>query len=748
MYARSKRNRKSHAEKMQEYRVRKKAKLGEQWYEKEAERLRKRYVPVAQLSEEEKKERRLKSSIYTQRYRQRRKLGFLPQNSTRTLRSSMSEVKDEGECSSENSLSSFSGQAQGSGYVFSNQSHDVYLCGRVRDMLRNGCLCDAAIEVGSRVFKAHKVVLAAGSSVFLNMATSLPDCGQMLVRLPVETDIPSLEVILDYMYTGRVHLSSTNCQDVHKLADLFDIKQLVEWCSRVDSGLALGGCTSEDLGSAGSESDSGEASLKINKSSSSYKGVGRPRGRGRGRQRGGGRGLDRGQTSKLIYEKTGSHSGTGQDINNSYEDLPFDMDTPRKANIKAKIVTSEILRKNDDIHSKDVKQMSSLSSANKRGRGGKSRAEIQRAYRERKIAGMTEKQLQEHRKKEAKRVRQGKSERDGIVQKGRGRGRGRAGLKVKLGQGRVAMKTSSKGITGSVKQEPETIERAEDYKRWRNKRKNDISYILKERERARKRYVPRKLLSAEALEDIREKTRNQQRNYRIKKCLRTLEEEHGVQIYTENAAAEVEGDALSQGYLLQVTAGDGDLNVPRGSESIQNVIQSVIVTPQLHDLPQTVVVENTPDMDNTAMQEQTSEPSNSIPMISSICIKQEALHDLPEEDSQFVPTFSEVDMVQLSTQCDDMSGSGVSEPSVTPAAYGLEATAESVDTQLDIFDTPNDNGDALADRLKAGDATPCNVGEMPRSGDVTPVDMDILVFDIVSACLNIKNCLIVKLYIT
>ncbi|XP_052802885.1 uncharacterized protein LOC128233053 isoform X2 [Mya arenaria] len=735
------RNRKSHAEKMQEYRVRKKAKLGEQWYEKEAERLRKRYVPVAQLSEEEKKERRLKSSIYTQRYRQRRKLGFLPQNSTRTLRSSMSEVKDEGECSSENSLSSFSGQAQGSGYVFSNQSHDVYLCGRVRDMLRNGCLCDAAIEVGSRVFKAHKVVLAAGSSVFLNMATSLPDCGQMLVRLPVETDIPSLEVILDYMYTGRVHLSSTNCQDVHKLADLFDIKQLVEWCSRVDSGLALGGCTSEDLGSAGSESDSGEASLKINKvvqsrvrglssglkggrgrgransrssstvqmplkrsvspeqsssflltstennhlttvkqSSSSYKGVGRPRGRGRGRQRGGGRGLDRGQTSKLIYEKTGSHSGTGQDINNSYEDLPFDMDTPRKANIKAKIVTSEILRKNDDIHSKDVKQMSSLSSANKRGRGGKSRAEIQRAYRERKIAGMTEKQLQEHRKKEAKRVRQGKSERDGIVQKGRGRGRGRAGLKVKLGQGRVAMKTSSKGITGSVKQEPETIERAEDYKilrrrirdrvkmqRWRNKRKNDISYILKERERARKRYVPRKLLSAEALEDIREKTRNQQRNYRIKKCLRTLEEEHGVQIYTENAAAEVEGDALSQGYLLQVTAGDGDLNVPRGSESIQNVIQSVIVTPQLHDLPQTVVVENTPDMDNTAMQEQTSEPSNSIPMISSICIKQEALHDLPEEDSQFVPTFSEVDMVQLSTQCDDMSGSGVSEPSVTPA---------------------------------------------------------------------------------
>ena len=269
------------------------------------------------------------------------------------------------------------------------------------------------------VFQAHKLVLALGSPVLSNMARSLPSDVQMLVQLPVDTQIPAIEAVLNFFYTGTITFSQDMFVMVLKLAELFKIQTLQDYCNNdqkpvqrkrgrppkasftglrkgldvkvkmeVDNvppkrgrgrGMKPGFKPSRGRGSVSGTRQSTKNEVIV--SVSENRGLPRKRGRPRGPN----------------YGKSKSAKAPVIDDNDKFEDC-VNSDKPAYASTSVTEVDSD----NDDLLYEPSGGKTNNSSHR---RGRKTRAEIQRAYRERKLSKMTETQMAEYRANEATRVR-------------------------------------------------------------------------------------------------------------------------------------------------------------------------------------------------------------------------------------------------------------------------------------------------------------------------------------------------------
>ncbi|XP_033625531.1 kelch-like protein diablo [Asterias rubens] len=90
--------------------------------------------------------------------------------------------------------------------------------------------CDMVLRVGGRVFKAHRNVLAACSPYFDTMCNSwLEEDLQAMANVSC-TSPEGMELILDYMYTGRITLTADNVECILRGADPFLMTNLKNYC--------------------------------------------------------------------------------------------------------------------------------------------------------------------------------------------------------------------------------------------------------------------------------------------------------------------------------------------------------------------------------------------------------------------------------------------------------------------------------------------------------------------------------------
>ncbi|XP_052276300.1 uncharacterized protein LOC127875343 [Dreissena polymorpha] len=103
----------------------------------------------------------------------------------------------------------------------------------LNDLRKDESLCDVVLRVGSAEIKAHKCVLAAGSnyfrSLFLGQFTESSKSDIDLSQ--VTTDNISMELIINFIYSGEVDIDSENAEDIFKLSSFFLIKSLQEFCA-------------------------------------------------------------------------------------------------------------------------------------------------------------------------------------------------------------------------------------------------------------------------------------------------------------------------------------------------------------------------------------------------------------------------------------------------------------------------------------------------------------------------------------
>ncbi|XP_075069800.1 zinc finger and BTB domain-containing protein 10 [Mixophyes fleayi] len=111
-------------------------------------------------------------------------------------------------------------------------SYCYQLLQELNDQRKKGILCDVNIVVNGKVFRAHKNILVAGSRFFktLYCFTNKESRDQTTVTYLDVVAIHGFSVILDFMYSGNLVLTSQNAIEVMTVASYLQMTEVVQSC--------------------------------------------------------------------------------------------------------------------------------------------------------------------------------------------------------------------------------------------------------------------------------------------------------------------------------------------------------------------------------------------------------------------------------------------------------------------------------------------------------------------------------------
>ena len=115
---------------------------------------------------------------------------------------------------------------------FSESSHGSHILEKLRLQRGEEKYCDIVLNVEDKVFKAHRNVLAACSPYFDTMCNSglEEDLVDTAVATIECTSAEAMDQILNYMYTGKISIDSSNVESILRGADPFLMTALKEYC--------------------------------------------------------------------------------------------------------------------------------------------------------------------------------------------------------------------------------------------------------------------------------------------------------------------------------------------------------------------------------------------------------------------------------------------------------------------------------------------------------------------------------------
>ncbi|XP_078543236.1 zinc finger and BTB domain-containing protein 10 [Lissotriton helveticus] len=111
-------------------------------------------------------------------------------------------------------------------------SYCYQLLQELNEQRKKGILCDVNIVVSGKVFRAHKNILVAGSRFFktLYCFTNKESRDQTTVTYLDVVAIQGFSVILDFMYSGNLVLTSQNAIEVMSVASYLQMTEVVHSC--------------------------------------------------------------------------------------------------------------------------------------------------------------------------------------------------------------------------------------------------------------------------------------------------------------------------------------------------------------------------------------------------------------------------------------------------------------------------------------------------------------------------------------
>ena len=121
--------------------------------------------------------------------------------------------------------------ANGKPYIFHDRDRESSSL-RGFQILREACeLMDVTLSVEGRNFACHKALMAAASEYFRCLfTTSLEEHSRTSISIG-GVCATSMELILDYIYCGKVGLTTDNVQSLLSAANLFQLKGLRDGCA-------------------------------------------------------------------------------------------------------------------------------------------------------------------------------------------------------------------------------------------------------------------------------------------------------------------------------------------------------------------------------------------------------------------------------------------------------------------------------------------------------------------------------------
>ena len=95
------------------------------------------------------------------------------------------------------------------------------------NLLKDERFVDVTLACNEVLFKAHKVILSASSTLFQSVLAENP-CQHPTLILPQDINAHDLQILLDFIYKGEIDIEAKKLDDVLKTAEKLKIKGLCE----------------------------------------------------------------------------------------------------------------------------------------------------------------------------------------------------------------------------------------------------------------------------------------------------------------------------------------------------------------------------------------------------------------------------------------------------------------------------------------------------------------------------------------
>lgn len=119
----------------------------------------------------------------------------------------------------------------GKPYIFADPERESSSLKGFQALRLSGELIDVTLLVEETEFPCHRAFLAAASDYFRCLfTTSLEEQGRSTVTVSLVT-ASSMKLVLDYIYTGKVELTTDCVQSLLSAANLFQLKGLRDGCA-------------------------------------------------------------------------------------------------------------------------------------------------------------------------------------------------------------------------------------------------------------------------------------------------------------------------------------------------------------------------------------------------------------------------------------------------------------------------------------------------------------------------------------
>ncbi|XP_062338385.1 actin-binding protein IPP [Osmerus eperlanus] len=120
--------------------------------------------------------------------------------------------------------------------LFGSDRYARLILAQMNKMRLRADFCDVGLRVGGRVFRVHRLVLAASSPYFTALFSGrMSEADKEEVQiLGVEAKV--FEVLVEFIYTGTINVSVENVQELIVAADMLQLSEVVSICGEFLKG--------------------------------------------------------------------------------------------------------------------------------------------------------------------------------------------------------------------------------------------------------------------------------------------------------------------------------------------------------------------------------------------------------------------------------------------------------------------------------------------------------------------------------
>ncbi len=110
------------------------------------------------------------------------------------------------------------------------KNYALSLLSKLNTFQKDTLLCDGIITIAGKQFSIHKVILSAASPYFRTLF-----CNGMVETFSLDVELQGVSsecfaILLEYIYTGNIIVTSTNVEQLVEAGRLFQLDDVVEYC--------------------------------------------------------------------------------------------------------------------------------------------------------------------------------------------------------------------------------------------------------------------------------------------------------------------------------------------------------------------------------------------------------------------------------------------------------------------------------------------------------------------------------------